>query len=440
MNIRLIHSVIRRNAARALAIAAATAMTTFSVGAVTAQTGLVNPPAGGPGATTANRSGSFLSPGTRVIPASAVRTAADVAPQSLSPGAISLAVANTVGDGSEINFGDVAQVGFGCQSCSRGSCNGGCGSGSHGVGGWGHSSRGASGNGGYNVCGTPCEPYYYVNIEGLYLDRKGISNRSLTRNTRLGDPDFEWAPRITFGMLPNCVNGYEFTFVGKTTWEDQFSVSSPEGRLNSLLVPTDGFDPSNLAPFYNSNFQTIAHSSTYRSAELNRTLVGWDVAKVLCGGRYIGIEDTVVYAARKDSTNSYGDLTARATNDLIGFQAGLDLMYPLTRHLYGDFRGRAGLFVDLADGEVRLRNNGDTVLWNFSDATKIAGVFEFGGGLRYQLGEILSIRAGGEMWYLTDYASGPDQVVNGVSSRLGSSTQTDDVFYYGGTVGLELRY
>ncbi len=119
MNIRLIQSIARLRVAKVLAFAAAAALTTMAGGDASAQNGLVNSlSAGQPTAA------SSFGPNTKVIPASAVRTAADV-----SPGRISRAV-GTMKD--EATAGSVAQVGFGhhaCSSCRSSQCYGGCNSG-----------------------------------------------------------------------------------------------------------------------------------------------------------------------------------------------------------------------------------------------------------------------------------------------------------------------
>ncbi|MCO8123974.1 hypothetical protein NHH03_19675 [Stieleria sp. TO1_6] len=440
MNIRLIHTVIRQHAAGALAIATAAAVTVLSGSAASAQPGLVNSMtpgqaslASGP---TAAGASFGLPPGTQIISASSVRTAADISPRAMAPGAISQAMGTVVGDVSQANAGRVAQVGFACNSCNQSSCNGGC------------NSYGGYGGGAYasNTCGVPCNPYHYVIVEGLFMQRGGDSDFNLSQNVPMDDFDFEWAPRITIGSLPNCVNGYEFTWVGPLEFDRSVLAVDGTGNLNTLLYDGDGntpngFDGSVLDPFSNANVQYQAYTSEYWSGELNKTLVGWDVAKVLIGGRYISIEEDYLLASQQTAGNTSASLRSQTENALVGIQGGLDLLYPIAQHVYTDFRGRAGAYANFAESNVDLRNQGSSVIRRNRDDTELAGVFEIGGGIRYQMGEMLSIRAGGEMWYITNVATAPDQINTAVTNNLGRNIDIDQgLFYYGVNIGAELRF
>lgn len=453
MDIRLIHSVIRRPAARVLAIAAAAAVTAFSGQAASAQTGLVGflggggQPAGIEDVSANPLSGaSMFDAGTRIVPASAVRTAADVRSGQLAPGSIAQAVGTTTGDRSAANAGQIAQVSYGCQSCMQASCNGAC------------NGYGSSAYGGSMACGIPCNPYRYVIVEGIYMERNGSGGFSLTQNARMDDFGFEWVPRVTIGTLPNCVRGYEFTFVGPTEWNRNLTVVDAGGNIGSNLFDGDGtprdalgnpdqsldpgnFDATFLDPFQDANLQTQFYNSEYWSGEFNRTMVGWDVAKALLGGRVIRVEEDYGYASEKDIFSSFADLTTRTRNTLVGIQLGMDLLYPVAQHLYTDVRGRGGLYYNFAESDVRLRNQGVTVLSNSRDDEEWAGVFEIGLGLRWQLGEMLSIRGGGEVMYITNAATIAGQIDTNVTNALGRSVDINDgLLYYGANAGIELRF
>lgn len=434
MNIRLLHSVMRLPAAKALAIAAAAAVATLSGGVAAAQSGLVETrPQDMSGALT-------LDPSTPIVSASSVRTAADVAPRraggslssgSLAPGAIAQAVGTADRTRDPLS---IAQVNYGgCQSCQQSACNGGCNS--HLGGGYASGGYGSSA-----VCGIPCDPYRYLIVEGLFMQRQGDGGFSLSRNTPVDDFDFEWAPRVTIGTLPNCRNGYEFTFTGPFEFDRLSESSDPNGNLQSFLFFGGGIDPTLLDPFNNANSHSQFHTSEYWSAEINRTIVGWDVVRILFGGKVIRIEEE--YGFR--SLGSNGDtaaLTSSTENTLIGVQAGLDMLYPVARNVYTDFRGRAGGYLNLADSNVGLFNNGFREINTSRDDNEFCGAFEIGGGLRYQLGEILSIRGGGELWYITDTATAPNQISQAVANTLGSRIDIGEgLFYYGVNFGMELRF
>jgi hypothetical protein len=423
MNIRLLQSVICRPIASAKAIAAATALVATMGGYASAQPGSVNDYASG------------FQPGTQIVSASSVQTAADVAPPRMGPGEISQALG--VSPPGERQAAPIAQASYGCQNCAQPSCNGGC----NRYAGHGYYPGGGDMAAFSNACGIPCDPYNYVIVEGLYMERSGEDNFSLTRNVRMDEFDFEFAPRITLGTLPNCVNGFEFTWIGPLDFSRAVTAVDPAGNIDSVLQAGGTFDGTLLDPFQDSNLQVQSYNSEYWSAEVNRTVVGWDVAKVLFGGRFIRIEEDFGYAAEKDVFSSFADLTNSVENSLVGLQIGLDLLYPVARNLYTDFRGRAGAYMNFAESNTRLRNQGVTVVELTRDDEELAGVFELGGGLRYQLGRALSIRAGAEMWYITAAATSAGQINNPVTEAFASQIDIgDELFYYGFNAGAELRF
>ncbi len=424
MNIRLLQSVIRRPVASARVIAAAAAMIAITGGNASAQSGLVNDYTSG------------FQPGTQIVSASSVPTAADVASPRTAPGEISQALGMSPPSGNP-QAAPIGQASYGCQNCTQPSCNGGC----NRYAGHGYHPGGTDMAGFSNACGIPCDPYNYVIVEGLYMQRGGEDGFSLTRNVRMDEFEFEFAPRITLGSLPNCVNGYEFTWVGPLNFERAVTAFDPAGNIDSLLQAGGTFDGTLLDPFQDSNLQVQYYNSEYWSAEFNRTIVGWDVAKVLYGGRFIRIEEDFGYAAEKDVFTSYADLTNSVENSLIGLQIGLDLLYPIARNLYTDFRGRAGAYMNFAESNTRLRNQGVTVVNLTREDEELAGVFELGGGIRYQFGTAFSVRAGAEMWYITAAATSAGQINNPITEAFATRVDIgDELFYYGVNASAELRF
>ncbi|MCG8649354.1 MAG: hypothetical protein MI861_05955, partial [Pirellulales bacterium] len=109
---------------------------------------------------------------------------------------------------------------------------------------------------------------------------------------------------------------------------------------------------------------------------------------------------------------------------------------------YIDFRTRVGGFINLADSDVMLVNAGNLVINNSDEDEEIAGIFEVGSGVRYQIGQALTIRAGVELWYLAGMATSVTQFNSVVSPTItGQITQLDDeILFTGAVVGAELRY
>ncbi|QDT13095.1 hypothetical protein [Planctomycetes bacterium K23_9] len=374
----------------------------------------------------------------RVMSASAanVRTAADSSRKSSVQTAGGRTASNMRGMiGSAVHGqSDVQQVACtsGCNSCGSSSCGGSCGT-------YRAGSMGKYVSGGGWGCGS-CTPYKFLKIEGLFMERRGDSRFTLADDFRMNGFDFEFGMRITAGAVPDCVHGCEFTFTGPMEWDMSGSRTDSTAGINTLLATRPPLAPGNLSAFYNATGQRQNYTADYWSMEANKTLIGWDVAKLLIGARYIDYDEAYGYTSR-NNTGQTGLIHSTTDNQLFGAQVGMDLLYPVARFLYTDFRARAGAYVNMADADVNIINNGSTIVRNHDDKAELAGVFELGGGLRYNLGESLSVRGGTEMWYLSGLATVPDQFTNVVTPNLGRRIRIDEsVFVYGVSFGAEIRF
>ena len=292
--------------------------------------------------------------------------------------------------------------------------------------------------GGGDVC-APCTPYRYATVEAIYLDHDGASNFSSSPNFALNGLGDDYGSRITVGWVPDCVHGCEISYIGPFDFDASASLSNPAGGIGTFLNPGLPVAASDLSTFSNATSQAQTYSAEYWSIEANKTLMGWDVAKLLFGARYINYDEEYNYFSQ--SASGAGLLRSTTENQLFGLQVGMDLLYPVCRHGYADFRGRIGGFANFADSDVGISNAGSSVLRNISDDTEIAGLIEIGSGFRYQVGELLSLRAGVEIWYLTGVASANDQFSGPIRPGTGLQTDTDDdVLFTGISVGGELRY
>jgi hypothetical protein len=370
----------------------------------------------------------------------------------------------TVADLGSTPADSIAQVGHqSCQSCgtiggcSGGACGGGacggvCGGGACG----GACGGGACGGGGFGACGlcgmncggicnyyhdpcADCVPFYYLTFDALYLAPDGDNRFSLSPVFRMTDFDYETGARITFGSVPNCVDGYEITYTGRFRWDRFGSATSFTGGINSFLVPGGALGPADLSAFQDADFQFQSHVAEYWSVEANKTCIGWDVAKLLYGVRYIDVQEEYAYASVDGAER--GLLRASTHNRLIGLQVGMDLLFPLTRHLYSDFRSRFGGFLNVPEHDFLLVNAGLLRAAGSDDTSKLAGMIELGGGLRYQLGQMLSVRLTGELWYLTQTAQAHDQFSPLITEFTGSGTRVNnDIFVTGVTAGIQVRF
>jgi hypothetical protein len=326
----------------------------------------------------------------------------------------------------------------GCQSCGTSGCGGACGDMTYG--GFsdysGYQSYGRAGM----ACGTPCDPYSYASIEGLYMRRDGDEGFSLSPNFRLNQFGYEWAPRITMGAVPDCSHGYESSFTGILRWD--LLASTPVGtNFTTVLTPGLPVPAASLSSFNDATFQSQIYNAEFYSIEGSRTLIGWQVAKVLYGFRYIDYQEDYNYFSTSTATGNSGLLTSNVNNRLFGAQIGLDLLYPVSCFAYAEFRGRAGAFLNFAENDFTIQNNGNFVLANFDEDSEFAGFFELGSGYRYQLGEALTVRGGVEFWYLTGVATAINQVAGVVTPATGARVNADDdIFFLGLSVGAELKF
>lgn len=324
--------------------------------------------------------------------------------------------------------GSVVQVG--CQSCQTPSCRGNC--------------RGGSDS--YypmgNFC-APCEPFCYVSLETLFMQRQS-GNFTASPNFLMDEYGFEVIPRLTIGRVPDCINGYELTFTGIGEWTQSGSVNNPSGGIETFLNPVSPFDETDITAYVNSIEQSQTLEAQYWSVEANKTMVGYDVARCLLGIRYIDYQELYTYLGENATPGgltptTLGTLRSEVKNRLIGPQVGVDLLYPLCRRGYTDFRLRAGVFANFADLDFDYRNNLDTALLADEDKVTVSGMIEVAGGLRVQITDCLSVRAGGELWWLSGVATATDQFGNSIGA-INNVRTGSDFFVAGGTVGAEFRY
>lgn len=303
----------------------------------------------------------------------------------------------------------------------------------------GHPRLGAGGT----VCGPTCNPYHYAAVDVLYMTNDNLQNYVGVAPFTVSDYDYEFGIRATLGTVPNCQNGFEATFVGPFRWRSSASAVGPTSPpLTSLLnVDLPLFAGNHLTSFTNSDFQTQRFEAELYSFELNRTLVGWEIIKLLYGVRYIQYDEEFLYAATGSGTTGDGLLRSEVENRMVGGQVGIEMTYPITCRLWSDFRGRAGAFANFAENDFRFANDDQLLVASRDDTTELAGVFELGGGVRYYVTNNFHLRAGAELWYIAGVASAVDQFGSTIRSGTGRSTDADDdVFLYGINAGAEWKF
>jgi hypothetical protein len=324
-------------------------------------------------------------------------------------------------------------------SCATGNC------GRSGFSGGGFSGGGMNGHGvgmGGNACGPTCNPYLYASFEGLYMMNTNVDNYTRSRNYVLDDFDFEFGFRATMGIVPDCRNGMEVSFTGPFEWETSRNISG--ANLGSLLLPRSGLPV--LTTFNNATAQDQRYDAEYFSLELNRTLIGWEICKLLYGLRYVDYDENYTFASRINNNvpalpTDIGFLNSNTQNQMIGAQVGAEMTFPLSCKVWSDFRGRAGAYANFAENDFILNNAGTTLVRNFDDAVELAGIFEIGGGLRYYFNDDFHVRAGTELWYMTGVATAIDQFSARLRPNTGREVNIDDdVLMVGFSFGAEIKF
>lgn len=350
-------------------------------------------------------------------------------------------------------------------SCGNGSCSPG------GNGGYMGSSS-CYGGGSCMECPT-CQPYKYARVEAVYMRREGLSNFTRSNNFSLDEYDFSWAPRVTIGSVPDCVNGTEISFVGPLNWDMSNSISNATGQtfLQELIparalgspIPeqTIGFtfqyDPEDVTldvngnivsfdddPLDPVNLQRQRYESTYWSAEASQTMMAWDIAKFSFGGRFINFEEDYSYTASNGpAANQNSFIASSATNNLIGLQVGLDVFTPIfCEHLSTFLRAKAGAYWNLSEGSAIVDDQGERLSGFSDDDGTLAAMIEISNGVQYQLGEALSVHAGSEFWYLSQVATADQQLPSLVGAQAASRglSNGEDVLFVGFNFGATLKF
>ncbi len=357
------------------------------------------------------------------------------------------------GDEHPPGFGAMGQSeGFYGNSCANGGCgqpgcrNARCGGigGRHGGGPrsavdfGGRPRLGAGGT----VCGPTCNPYRYATVDALYMGNNELDNFGSPALFNLGDFDYELGIRATIGYVPDCRNGFEFTFTGPFQWTSQTSLLGADyfgGNLDSLLT-TNANPPIPLDSFVDAESQFQRLESEYLSFEANKTLNGWEVVKLLYGVRYIQYEEDYIFGSTPN-VGLPGLLRSTADSRLIGGQVGIDLTYPLTCRMWSDMRLRGGAFANFHENSFQLVNQQTTRIFNSDNDVRLAGMFEISGGLRYYVTNNFHIRGGGELWYLSRVGTALDQFNTSLSPRTGQVARAkDDILMYGASVGAEWKF
>jgi len=334
--------------------------------------------------------------------------------------------------------------GYATSGCATGNCGG-----SYGTHAMGGQYRGGSGVGMTgNVCGPICNPYIYAALDALYVTNRSVESNDRTSFSFLNDFDYEFGVRGTVGIVPDCRNGMEFSFIGPLDWSTARQATLTGAQATSLAFPATEIGTIDLSLLTSMN-DSVRLDAEYFSFEANRTLIGWEICKFLYGIRYVSYDEDYRNVASLASSAPVAPAVANPTsfaaqssteNQMVGAQVGLDLTYPLTCKFWSDFRGRAGAYANFAENQLQIATDQGSLARNFDDDVELAGLFEIGGGLRYYVTDDFHLRAGTELWYLTGIATSMDQFNPRTLRETRGISINEDILMLGVTVGAEVKF
>ncbi|RMF40637.1 MAG: hypothetical protein D6753_11330 [Planctomycetota bacterium] len=294
-----------------------------------------------------------------------------------------------------------------------------------------------------NPCAPGCDVTAYLSYEALWLRREGDDRFTLSRNTFLPDFDFElggdFGGRYTVGWLQNCVDGWEVSYVGPYDWQRSATVSGA-ATLQSNFFPTGGYTASEVSAFNDADVHIQAYRAQLQTIELNRRWWEWDVVSTMIGIRFVDYEEDFLFSS-VNGTVGNGLFLQSTDNEMIGIQAGIEAMYPVTLRLNAGVRAKGGVYANFADSQTFL-NNAGTIVLNAGDSdVDVAGLIEVGYFANYSVTRSIRITGGYELWYMPGIATIPEQRSQVVSPSSGTTVFTDnEVVVHGGSVGVQVLF
>lgn len=303
-----------------------------------------------------------------------------------------------------------------------------------------HHAAGASGPYGANLCEISCHDGYIATAEAMWMMREGDDNFSLSRQYALGGFNHEAGMRFTFGSKWNCSDGWEFGFTGPFDWVTSGSSPVSVANPDSALFATAPYVDADLSAFNDSLFHSQTYRTELQSFELNRKSWAWDVFSVVYGIRIMDIEEDLTFFSQGAGGDN-GLLVQQTDNTLVGVHIGGDWMFPMSQRLMVGQRGRLGVGANFYDGTTFVSNGANTLVNRSDDDEHLAGFIEWGIVARYRLYRSLYLTTGYEFWYVDGIALASDQPLTNVGASQGSQFfSNDEIFFHGGSVGLEILF
>lgn len=306
--------------------------------------------------------------------------------------------------------------------------------------GGGHHANANSGPYGGDLCGVYCHDGYVATAEALWIMREGEDQFSLSRAYALGGFNHELGTRFTFGSKWNCTDGWEVGFTGPIDWVTSGSRQVNVANPDSALFASGAFVAADLDAFNDATFHSQTYRTEYQSFEINKKSWAWDIFSVVYGLRVMDIEEDLTFFSEGAGGND-GLFIQQTDNTLVGIHIGGESMFPMSQRLTVGQRGRLGVGANFYDGSTFVNNGVTTLVNRGNDDETLACFLEWGILARYRLYRSLYLTAGYEFWYIDGVALASDQPITNVNPAQGSVFfANDELFFHGGSVGLEILF
>ena len=305
--------------------------------------------------------------------------------------------------------------------------------------------------------------------------------------TKTVAPSFTPGTRLSLGKflgqdVSNRDHAVEFVFFGLFDYSDsaRLSSSATDSLRTSLTPGTEWFtndsiglisnsltgnplsDSNIITPgFDNAQHHDLLYQSDLNSYEINYRVLNrptrdhlalqsngnWvrheassRIPSLILGMRSVSLNELLQFDATFSNPVVSGQHRVRTTNNMFGFQAGLDYTENHDTWSVG-FRSKGGALYNFADRNLstRVRDGDDVTLASQQlEKNNLAALIEAGLFATYQIRTNLTFRAAYDAMYITGIADAPQNA--GLDPGFPPFEVTSDAVYHGASFGLEMLW
>lgn len=294
-----------------------------------------------------------------------------------------------------------------------------------------------SGNGSpYGMYGNMPDANAYAFLEGLYWTRNDDGMIG-TNFGGVGGDEWSFGGRFTLGSRIDRVSGVELSYMGLSPIEFETAQSDPTNSIDALFTPGAGFGATQLSAFFNASDTFQQFATDLQSFSFKRVHYAWDVARSHYGLRVIYMRDQ--YQLDSTAGANVGRLGVGARNVMIGPEIGADFLYDVGRQVSFSWGGKVGGYVNAAEVNTELFNNGTQFLDNRDRQGRAGASLELGANIYYHVTRYGRMKLGYNTLWLWGVASANDNYPFLMTPFTGVNADTsDNTFFHGLNFGIEV--